>query len=134
MSAVPGARPRHRTVRGRAGYTLVELLVVMLVVGILAGLALPRVRSALHRADATRIVTDVNTIEQAAVAHLTETGAFPSSGGVGAVPDEMEDRLPEGFSFEYKGVRYRWSSFALPSHAGTNAFWTQSIMLFVIPG
>lgn len=117
--------------RDRAGFTLAELAVVVMVVGILAGLALPNLRYALLKADAAHIVSDAHTISLAAYDYIADNGTFPGSAGYGMVPPQLADHLPENFEFNYKeDVTYAWFSFTLPN---TNNFWqSRSIGILVI--
>ena len=100
----------------RRGFTMAEVAIVVMVVGILAGITLPNLRYAMLKADAAHIVSDAHTISLAAYEQLSETGSFPSSGAYGVVPSQMEDYLPENYEFRYRGdVLYAWFSFTLPS-------------------
>jgi len=100
--------------RARGGFTLIELAVVLLVLGILSGLALPRLRQAIVQADAAHVVSDVAAIRNASFRHLTSEGRFPGPSGWGAMPSELSDHLSEDYGFSYKGMRYRWLGLSLP--------------------
>lgn len=115
----------------RAGFTLAELAIVVMVVGILAGLALPNLRDAMFKADAAHIVSDAHTISLAAYDYLSENGRFPSSSGYGTVPAQLVPHLPENYEFNYKdAVLYAWFSFTLPN---ANNFWqSRNIGILVI--
>jgi prepilin-type N-terminal cleavage/methylation domain-containing protein len=110
MRPALGYRPRA----DRSGFTIVELLVVVMIVGILAGLALPNLRGAALRADAAHVVADARTVGLAAYEYLSDHGQFPPSGPTGAVPEEMEEVL-DGVPFEYKGLTYTWYGINIPS-------------------
>jgi prepilin-type N-terminal cleavage/methylation domain-containing protein len=147
----------------RAGFTLAELAVVILILGILAGLALPNLRSAIHKADAAHVISDAHTVIVAASEHLSSEGRFPSGAAPGSVPPELRDLLPDNFEFRYKGATYMWWGFTLPTgidfwgsrhigifmvsyggeaglaramkaHRGTNRYWSPHFFYIVHPG
>jgi prepilin-type N-terminal cleavage/methylation domain-containing protein len=114
----------------RSGFTLVELAVVVMIVGILAGVAVPAVKYAILKADASHMAADGHTVQLAAYAYLAENGRFPPSGGYGVAPPALATYLPDGFSFTYKGANYAWFTFNYPD---TNNWWkTRTLGLFVV--
>lgn len=119
-----------READGRAGFTLAELAVAVMIVGILAGLALPSVRGAMLRADAAAIVSDSHTISVAAYEYLTEIGRFPASGAPGSVPAELASYLPDDFQFNHKGSVYSWLSVNFPS--ADNPWRTRNLGILII--
>ncbi|MFQ5535974.1 MAG: type II secretion system protein [Gemmatimonadota bacterium] len=121
---------RTRTDPSCAGFSLAELAVAVMIVGILAGLALPNLRQALLRAEAARITSDAHTISMAAYDYLSDNGTFPPGAGYGAVPAALAPYLPENFSFTYRGVQYMWFSFNLPN---ANNFWkTRNLGILIV--
>lgn len=114
----------------RSGFSLAELAVTVMIVGILAGVALPNLRRALLDAEAGRIVTDARTVSLAAYEYLADNGAFPASGAYGSVPAQLEPYLPDNFAFEQNNVRYGWISLTLPN--SNNSWQTRTLGLFVI--
>ncbi|MEQ9570250.1 MAG: prepilin-type N-terminal cleavage/methylation domain-containing protein [Longimicrobiales bacterium] len=141
------------------GFTIIELVTVILIIGILAGIAIPQFRGAVGKADAARVLSDVHTIRLAAHDRLADTGTFPSSGSRGSPPADMVDDLPDNFPFAFKDVTYQWLSFrlwgtsiwgrelgivwvrypsdspagrALRSSQGDNAYWMPTQMLFLV--
>lgn len=116
--------------RDRHGFSLAELAVTVMIVGILAGVALPNLRSALLDAQASRFVSDARTVSLAAYEYLSENGTFPGSGAYGVVPAQLEPYLPDDFDFAPDGVQYAWFGFTLPN--ADNAWQTRTLGIFII--
>ena len=111
----------QRTVLGyagdRRGFTLIEMLTVVVVVGILANIALPMYRNVTQKADAAKVISDYHAIHVAAYSLFASSNQFPPTGVESQVPPQLVPFLPEGFRFTYKNVTYRWRRYSLP--AGT---------------
>ena len=76
-SRTPGA-PRARRRRG-LGFTLIELMVVLVIIGVLAALIVPNVLDRTDDARATAARTDVNNLMQALKLYKLDNQRFPSS-------------------------------------------------------
>jgi type II secretory pathway pseudopilin PulG len=92
---------------GRRGYSFVELLVVFSFLGILAGIALPRILSARRRAYGAQVLGAINTIRNGLVAYYTENNTWPASGDAGYTPGALAQYVGStafasaGYSLQY---------------------------------
>lgn len=98
----------------RGGFTLVELLVVVAIVGILAGLAIPNMRTVMMRARATEVAADLDVVRVAAVQYHADSNSWPPETPVGVVPGELTDYLPDGFTFQGNGYELDFERWSLP--------------------
>lgn len=99
-SPVPGlSTPR------KAGFSLVELAIVVVIIGVLASLGIPRTRTAAARARATTLVNDVRTVRRAAFDYLVDHNVWPAASEPGQMPAGLEEYLPGGFTFRSSGAR-----------------------------
>lgn len=66
---------------GRNGFTLIEMLVVVAIIAVLAGILLPAMGKAKRAALEARARTEVKSIETAVKAYLSQYGKFPEGNG-----------------------------------------------------
>ena len=64
------------TTRSRAGFSLVELMIVVAIVGILAAIAIPSFRSYVQKAKTTEATTFIGEIRQREEAYRAEFGTY----------------------------------------------------------
>ncbi|WP_226494321.1 type II secretion system major pseudopilin GspG [Hydrogenophaga taeniospiralis] len=79
--SIPGIHPAHGAARRvlQRGFTLIELMVVLVIIGVLAALIVPNV---LDRADDARVTaarTDVNNLMQALKLYRLDNQRYPST-------------------------------------------------------
>ncbi len=66
-------------VRGMKGFTLIELMVVIVILGILAGLVLPRFMGRTEEAKRTKAKLQMENLEAALKLYKLDTGSYPST-------------------------------------------------------
>ena len=72
--------PTHRSKSSSArGFTLVELMLVLVILAILAGLVLPKFTGRSEQAKETATVTQIATFKTALGAYEVDTGGYPRS-------------------------------------------------------
>ena len=104
------------TLRRRAAFTLIELMIVVTIVGLIARIAIPRVSQMRLRARAAHIVADMEVIRSAAFHVAADSGLWPEEAGHGTIPPVLVPYLPSSLSFTPDpGVVYDWRLTGMPN-------------------
>lgn len=120
------------TDRRRAGFSLIELLMAVSIVGILAGLAIPNLTSMTYRARATEVAGDLEVIRVATVSFNGDAHTWPADAAQGVVPTELIGYLPEGFSFVADGFELKFDNLSFPGGLPGDPTTTQLIGATVV--
>lgn len=70
--------PAHNR-RNHTGFTLIELMIVVVILGLLATMVMPKVLSKPEQARRTKAKVDIRSIQSALGLFKTDTGRFPST-------------------------------------------------------
>jgi prepilin-type N-terminal cleavage/methylation domain-containing protein len=100
--------------RRRAGFTIIELLTVVIVIGVLAGIAILKYIDLTARARTAQAVGDLQAVRVAAYGYFYETGHWPDDVGGGTVPPELVSYLPKNFTFNRNEYQLDWENFSPP--------------------
>ena len=73
------------------GFTLIELMIVVMIIGIIAAIAIPNLMTAIERARQKRTMADMRTVATAWEARNVETGRFNAAGSEVPGVDQLVD-------------------------------------------
>jgi general secretion pathway protein G len=92
---------KERIVEGGGGFTLVELMVVIGLIAILSGIAIPSYQNHIHQARCMRAIVDIRTLDKGIQSYEIDKGELPDNLGdigYGALTD------PWGNPYQYLSV------------------------------
>lgn len=104
-------RSRRVAARRRSGFSLIELTIAVLIVGILAGVAAPKYVDWRQRARNAATYQSVKRIADAAETYFLFHGKYPADTKQGVLPKELSDALPASLftSDNPLGGMYDWN-------------------------
>ncbi len=104
----------------RSGFTLIEVLIVVAILGILASFLVPNIVQAHYKGRASRIVSDSRIIRDTLLRYHIERNSWPRSRGWGIIPPELRSYLPAGAQFDMSAWQ---TSLAYTNYSNKSAEW-----------
>lgn len=93
-----------------AAFTLVEIMIVVVIIGLLAALAIPAFQRSRERTFVSRLTNDFRQYESSFARYAIENGQFPAAAGAGVIPAGMAGYLPNSFTeTSVMGGLFQWS-------------------------
>lgn len=106
MKHPPLRPPRPR----RAGFTLVEIMIVVVIIGLIAAMAIPAMQRVRASAQNSRFISDLRTFSQAFETYSMKNGTWPANGGTGVIPAGMSGELSDAaWTTQKNSVGGRWN-------------------------
>lgn len=103
-SSHSGAPPRFRS-----GFTLVEIMIVVVIIGLLAAIAIPAFGRVRQKAQNSRFLSDLRTFSQAFESFAALNGRWPPNASSGVVPSGMSGDFNESNWKGRNSVGGRWN-------------------------
>ena len=94
----------------RRGFTLVELVLVVVIISILAGLAIPNYQNVVTKARAADLLGRINVVDVAVHQYLGENNSWPAETAAGVAPTGLDDFLPDHFDFAGEDFDLDWEN------------------------
>ena len=97
--------------RHPAAFTLVEIMVVVVIIGLLAAIAIPAFQRVQQSSQNSRFISDLRTFAQGFETYATKNGGWPPNAGTGVVPVGMSGEIKDAAWTTGKnsvGGRWNW--------------------------
>jgi general secretion pathway protein G len=83
---------RHRSAKGARGFTLIEIMVVVIIIGLLAAFIVPRVMSQVDTAKVNKAKADIQALESALTMYRMDNSRYPTTDmGLAALTQKPND-------------------------------------------
>ena len=99
-------RTRHLR-QPRQGFTLIEMLTVIALIGIIASITIPIYLELTRKAKATAIVTDFTFVRQEITRYHSDLGSWPRGARWGQEPRDLRPYLEGRMRFDHGVYQYR---------------------------
>ena len=122
-----------RKYRKSKGFTLVELLIVIIIIGILAGMMMLAAGSATDKAEATKIVANLRNIKAAAIMYYADNDDWTDA--IASLDTYLDQNPGDGYALANSGGSVAYASIdttgsipsKLASMAGDSALYSDAV-------
>lgn len=123
----PSAEIKGGFQMNRKGFTLIEMLIVVAIIGILAALLIPNAMSAVQKAKQKGTIKDINSVAAALTDYLTDKGNVPEHNGQLTGPNDPLIQAVQGFYLKVFPWKDQWGyAFVVNTRDACNSNWNIS--------
>jgi len=101
--------------RSASGFTLIELMIVVSVIGIVAALVIPAYANFIRNTRAAQAAADLYTVRAATYLYYGDTAQWPPETMTGEIPPELVSYLPGDFTFRRSHYTLDYDNFGAGS-------------------
>jgi type IV pilus assembly protein PilA len=99
-----------RPPRRHAAFTLVEIMIVVVIIGLLAAMAIPAFQRVQEASQNSRFISDLRTFAQGFETYATKNGGWPPNAGTAVVPVGMSGEIKDdAWTTAKNSVGGRWN-------------------------
>jgi prepilin-type N-terminal cleavage/methylation domain-containing protein len=107
---MPGISRHNQFSRQTRAFTLIEIMVVVVIIGLLAAAGIPTYRHITMRSKVTALENDLKQFTTTIQAYTLQNGHWPADGDPRVVPPELAGTLPSNFTaISPIGGVYKWN-------------------------
>ena len=101
MSYIAREVSRHRGARNARGFTLIEIMVVVIIIGLLAAFIVPKVIGQVDQAKISKAKADIQALEAALTMYRIDNSRFPTTDqGLQALVQKPNDPAIKGYQLQ----------------------------------